>query len=312
MTLGIAASGPGAGRAVLATMTAAELLGRGEIGGFAVLAALTADGRLLRAETQRGGTCGLLRDNPPAAVAAIRAAERVAVITSGPDRPTPLTRFLPGAPGVGLVTGHRLPDTPGADGEPLNRAVLVRLAAGLEPAAAVAAVTASAPEADAGFIALAADGRLALADTARVARRPDAGRFEAAGDGWAVGLLHNSIAGPPDFARSVGGFAAAFLSGGRAAVRLLALAAPVPIRAAGQDRVHIDGEDRILAIETANPALPSARRRGGAIYLGSAVLREGRVVGHTASEIVVDMADGAVRAVAADQPPFVVAEMVDD
>src|SRR5690606_41564886 len=116
MTIGIAASGPRAGAAVRAAVLGAELLGRGAIGGFAVFAVLDGQGRYRHCETQRGGIGAL--DIPPAWLEA-RAA---AVISSGPDRPEPLVQFLPGASGLGLVTGHRLPDRPGAVGVALNQA----------------------------------------------------------------------------------------------------------------------------------------------------------------------------------------------
>lgn len=305
MTMGLAASGRRAGEAVLAAMAAAEVLGQGEIGGFAVLAGLTGDGRLLYATTQRGGSCGLRRDNEADVIAAIAGASRAAVITSGPDRPTPLTQFLPGAVGVGLVTGHRLPSVAGPDGTPLNAAVFARLEAGEAPEAAVAAVLATAAENDAGLIALSADGRLALRNSARVSRRPDLGVFEARGEGWSVGLLHNSITSDVPYAEAIGGVARAALGGGEGPVGLLTFGAPVPIVAAATDRVQVDSAGRILVIETANPALPTARRRGGAIYLGSTVVCDGRVVGVTASERVVDMADGTVVAVPDDTPAVI-------
>jgi hypothetical protein len=59
MTIGIAAWGPDAGHAVFEALKVAEKVGRGSIGGFAVFVAITSDGRVIRAETQRGGTATL-------------------------------------------------------------------------------------------------------------------------------------------------------------------------------------------------------------------------------------------------------------
>ncbi|MCD0502879.1 DUF6963 family protein, partial [Bordetella petrii] len=142
MTIGIAASGPRAGAAVRAALLGAELLGRGAIGGFAVYAVLDQDGVLHHCQTQRGGVGQL--DMPSAWLDARVAA----AISSGPDRPEPLAQFLPGANGVGLVTGHRLPNRAGRDGVPLNQAVLARLARGQEPRQAVDAVMTANPEVD--------------------------------------------------------------------------------------------------------------------------------------------------------------------
>ena len=129
MTIGIAVYGPMAGLATFKALQAVERVGRGAIGGFASFVAITADGALLRSETQRGGTATLFTAGeticalPPQAFAE---APWAALMSSGPDRPAPLSQFTPGRAGVGLVSGHRLPNMPGADGLPINRAVLDR------------------------------------------------------------------------------------------------------------------------------------------------------------------------------------------
>jgi hypothetical protein len=56
MTIGIAAHGPNAGLTVYRSLRATERVGAGSIGGFAAFGAISADGKLLRHETQRGGT----------------------------------------------------------------------------------------------------------------------------------------------------------------------------------------------------------------------------------------------------------------
>ena len=107
-----------------------------------------------------------------------RDARVAAVISSGPDRPEPLTQFLAGADGLGLVTGHRLPNQPGADGRPLNRMALDLMAEGAPPQQAIDAVLAAHPEWDAGLIALHAQDGLGLA-TGGAARRDDLARSSA-------------------------------------------------------------------------------------------------------------------------------------
>ena len=143
----VAAAGAQAGAAVFDAVLGAELLGRGAIGGFVVFAVLDEQGRLQYRTTQRGGVTAL--DLP----ASWRDARVAAVISSGPDRPEPLTQFLAGADGLGLITGHRLPNQPGADGRPLNRMALDLMAEGAPPQQAVDAVLAAHPEWDAGLIA---------------------------------------------------------------------------------------------------------------------------------------------------------------
>lgn len=193
MTIGIAAHGPDAGLAVIRALAAVEAVGRGAIGGFVSLVALTADGRVLRATTQRGGSAALFAGGAvPGEVAAARVA---GLMSSGPDRPEPLSQFTPADAAVGLVTGHRMPNTIGASGINVNDEVLDLMRRGMAPEQAVARVVAANPDVDAGIIALSADGRLAAADTAHVGRRGDAGRALRvdAGEGIGVAVLHNAI-----------------------------------------------------------------------------------------------------------------------
>ncbi|WP_418134974.1 DUF7259 domain-containing protein [Achromobacter xylosoxidans] len=84
------------------------------------------------------------------------------------------------------------------------------------------------------------------------------------------------------------------LTGGVGAYRALSLRAPVAISAGPRDRVLVDDRLRVTGIEQADPSLPATRRRANAVYLGSEVWQDGRHIGHTVSELVVDMADGRV------------------
>ncbi len=301
MTIGLAALGPGAGRAVLDALAAVEAVGRGAIGGFGVFVAAAA-GRAIAAETQRGG-CDALHAalERSGGAAALSGAGIAAVISSGPDRPTPLSQFLAADPAVGLVTGHRLPNSPGADGRPVNQAVLAALRAGAAPAAAVQRVLAANPEVDAGMIAV-TDRDIALANSTRVARRPDLGQAllrDAAG--WAVACLHNSI-------RPQGGLAA--LAAATAGERLAAASPPLPslrlrpgtpVAPGPADRVLVDRAGVVLRVESANPAFPPpAGFAASAVYPGSQVLHEGRLIGYTVGEVRGHCAQG--RLVGFDAP----------
>jgi len=291
MTIGVAAYGPGAGAAVRTAALAAELLGHGAIGGFAVFGILDADGRVRRAACQRGGVAAL--DLP----ADWLDARHAALIESGPDRPEPLAQFLPGADGVGLATGHRLPNRPGKDGTPLNLAVLHLMETGMPPADAVRQALQANPEVDAGLIALSAAGEIGWGNTPRVTRRPDQGQAWRDNGACRLAVLHNSIHPCEPLANAMADLAWRALTGTAGAHRALALRAPVPITAAERDRVLVDGQGRILAIEQADPSLPACPRRANAAYLGSEVWQDGRRIGHTVSELIVDMADGQVSGV---------------
>ncbi|MGV2866294.1 DUF6963 family protein [Achromobacter sp. AGC39] len=291
MTIGVAAAGPNAGAAVHAAALAAELMGHGAIGGFAVLAILDDAGRVHHASCQRGGVSAL--DLP----AHWLQARRAALIESGPDRPEPLVQFLPGADGVGLVTGHRLPNRPGADGVPLNVATLRLMAGGAKPGDAVARVLGAHPEIDAGLIALSVTGELGWGNTQRVSRRPDHGMARHDNGDCRVAVLHNSIHPCAPLPHAMADLAWYALTGTTASYRALRLYAGTPIIRSTQDRVHVDARGGILSIEQADPSLPHGARRANAVYLGSEVWQDGGRIGHTVSELIADLADGQVTGV---------------
>lgn len=71
----------------------------------------------------------------------------------------PLSQFLVGQAGVGLVSGHRLPNREGREGRPVNQAALDLMAQGLSPEEAVEKTLAANPELDAGLVAVGRNGR---------------------------------------------------------------------------------------------------------------------------------------------------------
>lgn len=290
MTIGIASFGPNSGQAVLDAVLGAELLGRGAIGGFAVLAILDTDGKVHHRWTQDGGVCTL--DIP----SSWKAATTAACISSGPNRPEPLIQFLPGENGRGLVSGHRLPHTPNAGRVAINHAVLARLVAGEAPQAAIDAELEGCPEIDAGLIAVTVDGKLGWANSARVERRSDLGQAHGIGADCGFALLHNSIFvadGPcQNLADALAGIAWQALTGAPAGHSFLRLDSPVAFRLADQDRIVVDETAAIVGLETANPALLAADRVGTAGYLSAGIWRGGRRIGTAVTELVARMAGG--------------------
>lgn len=291
MTVGIACFGDDPVRAAIRAVLGAELLGRGAIGGFAVVAMLDEEGIFHYASVQRGGVSAI--DIPLQWARAVVAA----VISSGPDRPEPLVQFLPGRDQVGLVTGHRLPNTLGADARPLNMMALDLLTAGQSPQSAVDTVLDGEPEADAGLIAINVSGAIGVRNTARAARRPDLGQanWHEAGRGYA--LLHNSIyANMPDcmaLAATLGELAREALGGPPAACGLVQMTRSVALHKAAQDRVTIDGEGLILSIETANPALLVGDHTARSVVYGAPpIYRNDQLAGYAASELFARLEDG--------------------
>ncbi len=188
MTIGIAASGENAGRAVLAALAAVEAVGHGAIGGF-VSAVSLAGGKIVRGETQIGGT-GAVRFTEPCAL--FETAPMAALISSGPNRPDPLSDFTLAAPGAGIVTGHRLPNAVGQNGLSMNRHVLELMAAGHGARQAIESVITGNPSADCGLAAIDCRGEGHVLQTP-TASRPDSHLLRETRGAATVCVLHNGI-----------------------------------------------------------------------------------------------------------------------
>lgn len=299
MTIGIAASGPNAGLAVLRALAAVEKVAEGAIRGYAVFAAVDEAGTLHRAETQRGGTTTLFVDGERTGVGApepIASARVAGVMSSGPDRPTPLTQFLPAEPGVGLVTGHRLPNAPSASARPINLDILERLHAGLDARAAVDAVLDVDPDADAGVIVVDGQGHLYARNSDRVARRPDLGqaRRECAAAGAAVEVLLNAIFPAASVAALAADIALGVMVRSGGCDSHITVAAGLRVVAAEENRVRVDDNGRALLVETADHRILRGRWNCAAIYLGSQVVQGGQVVGWTVAEPNVLLEEGRI------------------
>ena len=298
MTIGIGAMGPNAGLAVYRTLQLAERIGTGAIGGYAVFAAIGTDGRLHRAETQRGGTGTLFTAGeqtgvePPPEIAA---APYAAVMSSGPDRPAPLSQYLPADAAVGLVTGHRLPNGTGRDGRVLNDAVLAGMADGLAAEAALSRVLDAEPDADAGMIALGPGRGIALANSARVARRPDLGSaLLTAPDGAAIAILHNAIRPAGTLAPLLAEAGLEMMLGTHAPVGAVEVAAGTPVVLADRDRVHVDAAGLAYRVETTDARIVAGRHNCAAIYIGAEVVGPAGLLGHTIEEPNVMVEDGRI------------------
>ncbi|MEG0922497.1 MAG: hypothetical protein RSD57_10765 [Comamonas sp.] len=300
MTLGIAAHGPQAGAAIHQAVVAAELLGHGEIGGFVVFSVIDTAGHIQQCSVQQGGITAL---NLPADWLA---ASQAAVITSGPQRPEPLTQFLPGRHGAGLVTGHRLPNRPDMHtGWPLNTSALGLMAAGMHPQAAVDELLKANPQADAGLIAINPQGQIGCANSARVAQRPDAGqaRWHDAQAGFA--LLHNAIYAGDDLAACLGSMLRAALqpnAANTASHQLLALTSEATVEIAASDAVHVDAQWHVQRVASADPFMAQATQNITLLPLATPVLHNGRLVGHMATELFAEVAYGIARPSAIAKP----------
>lgn len=299
MTIGIAAYGPNAGLAVYTALAAVEHVATGSIRGYAAFAAISQSGTLLRAQTQRGGTSTLFVDgentgvNPPSDVAAARMA---AVMSSGPDRPEPLAQFVPGEAGVGLVTGHRLPNAAGVTGRAVNQEVLQRLREGLDARRAVDTVLDADPESDAGIIAVDSRGGVHARNSDRVARRPDLGHARRSDmfTEATVEVLHNAIFPMDSLAALAADIALAVMVPRDRLAGCLRVNAGTPVHHGAENRVIVDADGSALTVETTDRRILAGRHNCAAVYLGAAVVRDGEVLGHTVVEPNVVVEDGRI------------------
>ncbi len=289
MTIGIVVSGPRAGLAVFNALRAVERVGRGSIGGFVSLVAITTDKKLVRATTQRGGsrtlfTAGDLTGvEPPPLFAEATAA---ALMSSGPDRPEPLAQFTPGDPLGGLVSGHRLPNTPCRSGRPLNIEVLERMKAGEPADRAAPDVLDANPEIDAGIIALDREGRLFAGDTALVERRTDRGRAveRDAVTGARVAVLHNAIHPHQPLAALAAAVALDTIAPADRMDLWVEVGTSTPVEIGEPGRIEVDASGRARRIVVAPGAVARARPDGTVLTFGMPVMQGKELLGRVALE----------------------------
>jgi hypothetical protein len=299
MTIAIAAYGCQAGLAVFQALQAAEAVGTGAIRGFVVLAVITGEGALQRYETQRGGTRTLFTDGETTGVAppvAVQGAIAAALISSGPDRPTPLAQFLTADAQAGLVTAHRVPQGPSVNGLPLNVEVLNALQAGQSAQQATESVLTANPQADVGFITIDRQGNLYLQNAPRVQNRPDQGMAyrEDAATGAKLGVLHNAIAPYGSLAPLVADIGFRCMVESEPVVGTFTIAAGVPIIYGEVDAVELDDQGVAQTVVTSDRTFTDRERSGVGIYLHSRVRQHGQVIGKTLFEPICIVRDGHI------------------
>jgi hypothetical protein len=295
VTIGTAASGPIGGQAIFDVLRAVERVATGAAGGFAAFVAITEEGDLLRAETQRGGTRTLFIKGEITGAALpprIAAARLAGLMSSGPDRPLPLAQFVPADLDAGLVTGHRLPNLVGRRGVPLNLEVLELMRRGLSAKEAVDAVLEANPDADAGMIAVDRSRRVCARNSARVEGRPDIGCAlrENPGFGATVAVLHNAIVPCGAIAWLAADTALETMVPSLREDSWILVNAGTPVTAGEIGTVLVDERMEAVQVITAERRLLDGLQNGAAIYLHSLVRQGDRLVGRTITEphVVVD------------------------
>lgn len=262
MTIGIAAVGPGAASAILEALRTVETIGRGAIGGFVSLAAVD-NGRVERAEAQNGGALALFGNSPPDWLTSARCA---VLMSSGPNRPDPLSQFTPGDPATGLVTGHRFPNAPDGRGRPLNLAVLQLMSQGLGPQAAVDRVAEENPQADAGLLAITPSGHIGMCDCAYLEQFADRGHAILTCPQGAVAVMHNAIAPHRGLALVAADVALTMLHAPATEPVQIVLRAGVPLRHGQHNAVEVDASGHVTGLTVTNPELLTGTKSFGMGY----------------------------------------------
>jgi len=302
MTIAIGASGNNAGIAIFKGLQAAEAVAEGAIGGFAVFVVLTQDREIVRFETQRGGARTLFTEGEQTGVEppdVVRGAIAAALISSGPDRPHPLSQFLAADAQAGLVTGHRVPQGPSVAGVPLNVDVLNQLRAGRSAAEATKAVLSQNPHADVGFITIDLNGNLVAQNSEKVKTRPDLGfaehYYSATPDIIAtVAVLHNAIEPHNSLAPLVADIALRQMLIEKPIAGWITVPAGIPLQYGEVDAVEVDDKGMAQCIFTTDPTFLQGERSGVAIYLHSLVKQNGRILGKTLFEPICTVQAGVL------------------
>lgn len=293
MTIGIAAVGPGAGRAIIRGLEVAETIGEGALGGFVSFVSVDPHAEVRQHGVQQQGALAI-RHRVETDSACLRA-NRAALMSSGPDRPEPLSQFTLASPEGCLVTGHRFPNASRNGHPPLNDQLLARLNKGESARAAVQSILSENPMADAGLVAVDREGGVYSGNCARVAERRDLGASTLVEGELSVTVIHNAI-------WPVKGIADIIVQSVMREMqrpiecRTVSVSAGTPVTLGLEDAVVLSPDGASVAsIQTRDSALISAPSDGAAIYSDAMVYHANRAVGRVITEPYTQVAGGLVR-----------------
>ncbi|MBW2618056.1 MAG: hypothetical protein JRC92_04195, partial [Deltaproteobacteria bacterium] len=298
MTIGIGAIGPKAGLAIFRALEAAERVGEGSIGGFAVYRVISSDGQIYTYTTQRGGSATLVtRGEATGGLPPQEALDApvAALISSGPDRPEPLERCIPGETGIGLVTGHRIPMAPTKNKKPLNLEVLDLMRAGRTAPEAVKALMGDHPQIDAGIIAVDIKGNLGAQNSTRVLNRPDMMEVfrEDRETGCKVAVFINEIH-PKEAAVVAAAKCLQVLVGEREPDFEITVKTGIMVTLSDKDTITIDDDYIATAVTITDQTILEGEQICVVPYINAKVIKGSGEVGHIISEPLTILKDGVI------------------
>jgi hypothetical protein len=306
-TIAIAASGPRAGEAVFRALEEAEKISSGSIHGVAWFMAMTKDGKVHRfSNFGRGGTKTMFINGeetgtpPPAEIAE---APFAGVVSTGPRDPTYRIydpgKYPNGGDDVGFVVGHRLPNSIGKNGLPVDHEVFSLMQKGLSARAAVDRVMGANEDLDVGLIAVDRKGLVAMHNSALVDKRYDYGRArgEDPASGAVVETIFNEIHPPQAVAQLVVNVALEIMSDARKPDFQITVKAGTKVGLANENVVEVDGNMLATRITTTVPAHLTGEKVAVIPYILTKVVQQGKTIGYTINEPLSVLQDGVIKTV---------------
>ena len=300
MTIGVVLRGPQAGAALVQSLASIENVATGSIGGFVSLVVSTPGKKAQFHEIQSGGVSALFDTNSNKSLPeSLMNSTRAAIISSGPNRPKPLHRFLAWDNDGNLVSGHRFPHAPTTNGIPLNQEALISMQNTGCAGHQLNDLMQQNDHLDAGLVALDAAGNLFQGDTSRVKARGDTANITAQTESYAFSITLNSIRPTSLIAPILAEKLKQALSTDSRPV--LSINTHVSICSAEKKSVIIDDVDDVVAINTPEQCWLSGSTEGALIETGTRIIRNGLFVGCIEDEPYVISCDGKILSLSGEQ-----------
>ena len=300
MTIGIVVRGPQAGTALVNSLSAIESIAEGSIGGFVSFVVLDKDHTPTFYKCQAGGITSLFAcENKSDLPIELMNATRAALISSGPNRPEPLHRFLAWDDKGNLVSGHRFPHMQTKQNIPLNQQALSILQMYGSDEHRLDELIEQNPDLDAGLVTMDAHGCIYQSNTARVAARGDTASRNMQTPEYAYSITLNSILPPDPIAEILAVKLQRRLELDRRPV--LHVTTDSPISNSNVKSVEIDDTGRVVNINTPERHWFSPEHEGALIETGTIVLRDSVTIGKVHEEPYVISRNGKIIALSGKQ-----------
>ena len=300
MTIGVVLRGPSAGAALVQSLASLENVALGSIGGFVSLVVLTKGKQPQFYQIQNGGVSALFATNGNKILPdSLVESDRAALISSGPNRPEPLNRFLAWDDAGNLVSGHRFPHTYSASGFPLNQVALNLIQNNGCAENQLKDLMKQNDHLDAGLVAMDVAGTLFQGDTARVRARGDTASAAVQTDDYAFSITLNSIRPANLIALMLAEKLKHSMSADTRPV--LSIDTDAKICAADTKAVIINDLSNVIAINTPEQCWFTGSTEGALMETGTHIIKNGICVGRMQDEPYVIANNGQLISLSGEQ-----------